>query len=215
MRVYHFTTAEYGLENIRLRRLKIATLVDINDPFELAVCCDDTQRRIALRRTRMEWGERFGMLCFSRSWRNPVQWSHYADKHRGFCLGFDVPNDMLAPVLYADEPPALDWDAINEGGSRGEAEMLRWSCTKYTHWAYEDELRVFSSLTDRSGKDLYFSDFGEHLRLREIIVGALSAVTRQELAKALSKPNGVDMFKARLAFGNYRVVRQRDASHWV
>ncbi len=25
------------------------------------------------------------------AWSNPVIWAHYGDKHRGLCLGFEVP----------------------------------------------------------------------------------------------------------------------------
>lgn len=35
MLFYHFTKGKYGLEDIRLRRLKIATINQLNDPFEL------------------------------------------------------------------------------------------------------------------------------------------------------------------------------------
>ena len=35
VRVYHFANREYGLDDIRQRRLKIATINDLNDPFEL------------------------------------------------------------------------------------------------------------------------------------------------------------------------------------
>lgn len=209
-----FTSAKHALEDVRLRRLKIATLPDINDPFELAVCCDGEMRRRALRRTRLEWANRFGMLCFSRGWHNPVQWSHYADKHWGICLGFDVPDEMLTPIMYAEEPPDLDWDAIEHGSSEGESEMLRWSSTKYSHWVYEDEVRAFLSLDECDAEGRYFSDFGEQLRLRQIIVGAQSAVTRHEVKLALDGLDGVGSFKARLAFGGYRVVTQRDQSRW-
>jgi hypothetical protein len=34
MRVYHFTKAVHGLEAIRRRRLKIARISELNDPFE-------------------------------------------------------------------------------------------------------------------------------------------------------------------------------------
>jgi hypothetical protein len=34
MRLYHFLNAEYGLLNIRHRRLKIARINELNDPFE-------------------------------------------------------------------------------------------------------------------------------------------------------------------------------------
>src|SRR3546814_15526274 len=84
MRVYHFVNCEYGLQDIARRRLKVATLADVNDPFEmLSLNLKDSGLRATLGKARKEFGERRGMLCFSRGWRNPVQWSHYADHHRG------------------------------------------------------------------------------------------------------------------------------------
>jgi hypothetical protein len=38
MRVYHFINEEYGLDDLRRRRLKIATILELNDPFE--TLCD-------------------------------------------------------------------------------------------------------------------------------------------------------------------------------
>ena len=35
-----------------------------------------------------------------RSWRNPVQWSHYSKKHSGLCFGFDISAKMLNKVRY-------------------------------------------------------------------------------------------------------------------
>ena len=35
MRVYYLTGAQFALNNIALRRLKIARIEDLNDPFEL------------------------------------------------------------------------------------------------------------------------------------------------------------------------------------
>lgn len=99
MRVYHFLSRNYGLEDIRLRRLKIATLDDLNDPFEmLGMALRDLELRQAFRATKAKMAERAGLLCFSRHWRNPVQWSHYAERHQGLCLGFDIPDGAAATV---------------------------------------------------------------------------------------------------------------------
>lgn len=52
MRVYHFVNAEFGLDDIRRRRLKIATLNDLNDPFELfGVHLGDEFRKALLQQT--------------------------------------------------------------------------------------------------------------------------------------------------------------------
>jgi hypothetical protein len=214
MRVYHFSSAKHAIENLRHKRLKIATLPDINDPFELAVCCSDHDRREALRGTRREWASVFGMLCFSGNWQNPVQWSHYADKHRGICLGFDVPADLLVKVQYKRMPPQLNWGAIEEGGRAGEAEMMRWSSTKFEHWAYEDEWRAFLSLEETDTNGLYFKDFDESLKLREVFVGPECSASRADIAEALGNARDVGVSKTRAAFRGYRIVRQRNASIW-
>ncbi|NDP48093.1 MAG: DUF2971 domain-containing protein [Sulfuriferula multivorans] len=94
MRLYHLTTAEYAISNIGLRRLKIARFGDLNDPFELlAAELEDKDFRKAVKSWKNEFHNTKGLLCFSESWHNPVLWSHYADKHRGVCLGFDIPDE--------------------------------------------------------------------------------------------------------------------------
>src|SRR5882724_8377120 len=101
MRVFHFVNEEHGLEDVRKRRLKVATLKDLNDPFELfGVRLADEALRRAFRIMKDELGAKHGLLCFSRSWHNPVLWSHYAAKHTGVCLGFDVPDELLGSVSY-------------------------------------------------------------------------------------------------------------------
>ena len=214
MRVYHFTSAEHGLEDVRLRRLKIATLSDINDPFELAVCCGDQVQRQALRATRLVWAKKSGMLCFSSDWSNPVQWSHYAEKHRGICLGFDVQDELVTQVKYSKAPLQLNWAAIELGGTVGEAEMTRWLSTKFIHWRYENEWRAFPSLDQSDANGRYFCEFGNELVLREILVGSESLISRHDVQQALDQLSGIVCIKTRLAFGDYRIVKQLDSSMW-
>lgn len=73
MRLYHFLSREHGLSDLKHRRLKIATLDDINDPFELLATRANKEDRQILQRFREKWAAQFGMLCFSRGWSNPVR----------------------------------------------------------------------------------------------------------------------------------------------
>ena len=34
MILYHFSNSEYGLDNIKNRRLKVSRIMELNDPFE-------------------------------------------------------------------------------------------------------------------------------------------------------------------------------------
>ena len=62
---------------------------------------------------------------------------------------------------------------------------------------------------------LYFSDFSQRMSLKEVIVGPLSTVGRDELHKALgTMGKRVEVYKARLAFRTYTVTRQLNPALW-
>lgn len=161
MRVYHFVGREHGLDDIRRRRLKIATINDLNDPFELlgpASPNRDLRRRFQFVKANL--AAKRGMLCFSRDWKNPVQWSHYAEGHRGLCLGFEMPTRCLIKVHYRRNRPRVNVAAIEAADRTAEAEMQKVLRTKYIHWRYEKEMRSFTDLNERDPETgLYFADF--------------------------------------------------------
>src|SRR5258708_5261462 len=96
MRVYYFTKTCWALDSIEHRRLKVCRFGDLNDPFELFSCKQsDKDRRRTFRRWVTSINEQIGLLCFSSSWRESLMWSHYSDRHKGLCLGFDVTDESL------------------------------------------------------------------------------------------------------------------------
>lgn len=209
MRAYHFLNAKYGLEGVANRRIRISRLLELNDPFEfIGVELSDRPFRRAVKETKTELSKSNGILCFSSTWKNPVLWSHYADRHRGVCLGFDIPRGILEPVSYVDtrvtQPQVLD-----------EAFMKCLLFTKFVHWAYEQEYRAYVSLTEEVDGH-YFMKFSKGLKLRQVIVGAESKVTRAELAEALGAlRTRVEVFKARAAFTTFNMVRNKNQSLWA
>jgi hypothetical protein len=220
MHLYHFTSAKWALEDIRRRRLKIATLDNLNDPFELrAVAIRDQSRRKEYGSYRDSLGTAFGVLCFSRDWANPVQWSHYADNHRGICLGFEVDRALVHPITYRLRP--YDEAVLNSIETMPDADaqgvLLKLMTTKFSHWRYEKEVRAFAAVDDPDPETgLFFADFSPRVALKEVIVGPNSPVTRAEVADALGDMAAtVAAFKARLSFQSYRVVRQRSPSQWM
>ena len=218
MKVFHFLPEQFGLEDIRRRRLKIATLNELNDPFELfGVSLADEALRRAFRAMKDELASNRGLLCFSRNWHNPVQWSHYAAKHTGLCLGFEIPGEHLGEVAYSRKRLVVKTESFRDPRQLDIETAKRFLFTKYSHWRYEDEVRCFVTLEDRDPEtNLYFAEFSDRLRLRTVIVGAESSVDRRTLQVALGDlAPSVDSFKARLAFRTFRVVRQRNAKLWA
>ena len=84
MKLYYLTPAQFALSALALRRLKVARLGELNDPFELlAVDAKTPLHREFFRRVKEKVDSTHGVLCFSKAWQNPVLWGHYADKLRG------------------------------------------------------------------------------------------------------------------------------------
>jgi hypothetical protein len=170
MRVYHILPAEHAISNLAFRRIKIARINDLNDPFELLgfdLANPDHHR--GLMASKLSLHTTKGLLCFSKSWSNPVLWSHYGDKHRGICLGFDVPDNVGADVHYVTERPPIKELNLQMG--------LNWLFTKFRHWEYEEEWRAFVTLDESTAENgLFFYEFDEKIVLREVILGALCSI---------------------------------------
>lgn len=218
MRLYHFLNEQYGLENIQRRRLKIARINDLNDPFEFAgVSFGDKNLRDAFRKMKREMNEQRGLLCFSSKWGNPVMWSHYADKHRGLCLCFDVADKSMGAVSYSGRRLAVELEQLESPRNLPADYVTKLLFTKYSHWKYESEYRAFVTLAEMDeDSGLHFAEFSDRLTLRKVIVGAESSVSRQQLSEALGvESQHVEQIKARLAFKSFSVVRQRNRALWA
>src|ERR1700730_2134446 len=200
MRVYHFLPTVHALEDIEKNRIKISEIDQLNDRFELwCVSQEDQRLRPALRKYKEEMSERFGMICFCKQWHNPLLWSHYADKHRGMCLGFDVDDRGLKAVNYVAERSNLKFPLTKESTD----ELL---FTKYRDWQYEEELRNWFQF-DKREDGHYFYPFDGFVQLREVIAGPLCTESKDRIKETLRDyPEGVSVTKARLAFKTFRVV---------
>ena len=203
MRVYHFLPANHALEDIEKHRIKISEIDQLNDPFELwCVNQKDKRVRIALRSFKRKMSARFGMLCFSRDWHNPVLWSHYADKHRGICLGFEIDARGLQEISYVSKRSTL-----RVPPNQVDANQLLF--TKYSGWEYEEEWRNWIRLDERDpSTGFYFYPFDGFVRLTDVIVGPLCKIPKKRIDIARKGyTDRITVIKARLAFNTFRVVK--------
>lgn len=224
IRLYHFTAQEHAIADIVLRRLKIARINELNDPFEFVGSdLSDRAWRDTLMGLKDAFSEQFGLICFSRTWRDPVQWSHYADHHRGICLGFDISPAMVVQVNYVRSRsviPAQYQDISFKPEDPVLTTLIRELMrTKFAHWSYEDEFRLFADLktpewSEKAKKNLYFADFDLGLKLREVIVGANCTASPKDIEDAVSGYNDVTVRKARPAFRSFRMVEQKSKYVW-
>ena len=217
MRAYHLLPEKYALYDLRRRRLKVSRLDDMNDPFELlAVTLRKKEHRAALRGFKADMDRRYGALCFSRTWSHPMLWSHYAEKHRGVCLGFEVPKEKTIPISYSANRLEVDFERQLSKQTRDEKLGLKLLTSKFNGWKYEDEIRLIVSLDQADLETgMYFYDFGPELLLKEVIVGARSDLSKSQIETAVTAEDAsVTILKARLAFQTFTVVKQRNKKLW-
>ncbi len=202
---------KWALESLHKKRLKLSLFKDMNDPFEL-LCVElgSPQDRVVFQTLKDETNRSVGVLCFSKAWSNPVLWSHYADKHRGLALGFDIPDEWAMEVNYTGAmlKAELEHSLPSETNSSFGDKLLT---TKFSHWQYEKEVRTIIKLEDsHSEGELYFLPYCNAMRLREVIIGPRSEFTATQVAEKIDPcPDDVEITKARLAFRSFEVVRDR------
>lgn len=138
-------------------------------------------------------------------------WSHYADKHKGMCLGFEVPDEFVFNVRYTKNRLNMDIVKLYEEGKLGKEHMLKVFKTKFIDWKYEKETRLFAELNDKDVKTgHYFYSFDKNLVLKEILTGPLNAISKEDILKNVChEDENVSIKKTRLAFNTFDIVEQQ------
>jgi hypothetical protein len=135
-----------------------------------------------------------GVFCLSESWNNICMWSHYADKHRGFCVRFarnannrlgDV--EYTRPVLYSCDYPSPDPYSV----AGRERSYDQWFFTKAKCWGYEKEWRM---LNDEGDKELPVAEF---TTITGIIFGlSMPKAHRETVRRILSDKKEIEFLEA-------------------
>jgi hypothetical protein len=211
MKVFHFLPANYALDAIENQRLKASQLDDLNDPFELyAVELSDSKRRAEFRSFKRDMAKNTALLCFSKSWRNPLLWSHYADKHKGVALEIEVLDNLINEVSYQPNRLILDIDRKLAAKGLNEKDVYRLLTTKFKHWEYEEEVRVFLRKSECTlERDMFFYGFDGGIKITGLVHGPLCNITEGEIAKRLPSSMTISIVKGRLAFKTFSVVQSR------
>ncbi|SEI61356.1 Protein of unknown function [Pseudooceanicola nitratireducens] len=221
-RLYYFTSSEHAISNIEHQRLKVSEFSKCNDIFEAGcVAGDEKSFRKNHRKWREELDSEIGLVCFSKTWRNPVMWAHYAASGAGVCMVFDVRSDHLHKVIYEPSRKVLaEGDNLPKLSNRTKVEDL---CSiKSSKWRYEQEYRLFVHLRNeavycsverrreccgaRNIDCLPFIRFGVGLKLAGVLVGSRS---RKNPSDFIGLNSPVKAIRTRPGFNTYDIVLQR------
>ena len=89
---YIFMTYENMLKALEKGRLKVLFPEECNDPFEFMSApptkLPDGHTSFDSNHLRKE----YGFLSFTKTYKTPTMWAHYADNHKGCCVHFRFPS---------------------------------------------------------------------------------------------------------------------------
>jgi hypothetical protein len=121
-----------------------------------------------------------GICCFSRTNKNILLWSHYADKHKGICIGFSPRKSMETfPILHVKYEK--DFKPIDYFSDKADA-LLNMMITKSKKWKYEKEMRI---LRDFNGRLPFKKEC-----VSQIIFGCKTSDNDKKVIIGLLKDNG-------------------------
>lgn len=214
-RVYYFTKLQHARTNILNAEVKLSTFEDVNDLFEIypfiEVNEEDRENTDQRRNLASERAKEKAFLSTTLDWNSPVMWSHYADMHRGVCLGLDIRKDNLQPISYISNRGLVRKDALDN--MNDDIFLI-----KNSSWEYENEYRYIFDIDDTlklkplsEGSEVtgYFLGIsGDILSIKEVIFGI--NVAQEEIINFTNELkdhlSGVTVIQARKSSHEYKMV---------
>jgi hypothetical protein len=148
----------------------------------------------------------FKICCFSENPKSILMWSHYADYHSGFCIGYDfhkLGNDDLRtrsiyPVIYSDEM----FDATGAFGTTKTVDNILYlnqaALMKSTEWAYEKEWRlVFGNMLIQNEMSYRMP------KPKHIILGAKISSDNEQTIRRICNEKDIEVLKLSMAHNQF------------
>lgn len=237
MKTYYKYTSNLGITYFNEPKIKISNPAYLNDPFEsesddeLFSAVNENLDRMNIQDYKNNGRELLnaflksnGIVSVSETPRNLLMWSHYADEHRGLCIGFSdqIFSDAKKPnkpihVVAEYEPQKVNYDNYRfdkhkEYASNATESLKKYLLTKGDDWIYEKEHRFiipFSCATSimvdkKKGGEI--SDFDNKMKIDACIGSLLSTKSIQNVGDKKNEyeildDRGHDLFSAFSSFG--------------
>ena len=227
MKLYKYMQLKYALEYLRTKELKVATIVDVNDPNEwypylVNEASEENFLSDSIFREvyKAHYGNKYGFISFSECCDNTLMWAHYGNNFAGVVLEFDVDNekevDKLTEVTYCSERIRLDAKSILTANMETVNQLI---ARKGKEWEYEAEWRVIVGIDNCTfveqidGKTILTHPVDTLMRLSGIILGPVCTITEFQLLSALEQWQDSDIAISRLRPDGKTFSYK--AAHWI
>ena len=134
-----------------------------------------------------------GISCFSETQDNILMWSHYAENHKGICVGYHTNNQLFEKskmIFYFDKLPNLNVYSVFD--ETNFSDCFKLYCIKNTLWSYEKEWRLFHTNSNTAYRI-------EKEWLKSIYIGCKTSIDNEKEILSFAKfyPSKINVFKFR------------------
>ncbi len=211
-----------ALNSIEHRNFRVSRLDALNDPFD---CAPHFEGNNANERMKCEMvatahfrnrNTDLGLICLSRTWRAPLLWGHYADKHRGIALQLNFPKNTenLLPVRYCRRRPTVKYCDIGDDSKKDiiSTAFCDSFTTKSPPWRYERESRYIIPLKEcwRDSAGYYYQPLPND-RLVGVILGLRCKLTAADIAIRLRDAGykGKTIWRIKMGTRHFSFIREK------
>lgn len=110
---YIFMTYENMLKTLEKKRLKVLFPEECNDPFEFMPALPTKLEDGCISSNSDYLRKEYGFLSFTKTYKSPSMWAHYADNHKGCCVHFRFPalpeQNSCDRILAPQENPPYEY----------------------------------------------------------------------------------------------------------
>lgn len=165
--------------------------------------------------TKKKINDMFAITCFSEKPDSILMWSHYANKHTGFCVEYDLTKCtslsakmLLFPVIYAEERATIPMSIINfeDPTHPKTADLDKFApdvvvslLTKSKIWDYENEWRIIEIQSNLVDGHLLLSDM-----VSKVYLGA-NITPENEFALRAALHGSIPVQKYEIDTENYKL----------
>lgn len=162
--------------------------------------------------------DNFAIACFSESPDNVLMWSHYANKHTGFCVEYDFTKIkdrnkllLLCPAIYTDTRPSVPlslfdmsnpYDIKTSIDKESIVDIYYALLCKSSYWSYENEWRIICSKGELTESKLF-----EDLAVKVYLGANIGDADKNSLLEVIkSKPVNIEIVQYKLGNAKFKLV---------
>lgn len=150
--------------------------------------------------------KRIGIACLSENWNSILMWSHYANDHKGYCIGFDEKwirfsqnFAKIKRVEYSNLYPEAK--SLNKNELTYEQKYFY----KSLDWKYEEEIRLMNIYKDEENQNRV--ETLENKYIKEVIIGLNTSKKDKEEIISIAKDKNIEVWQTIKAEFEFKIDR--------